>query len=246
MRQRMDGQLKARLGATDDEWAKMGPKIDTIRRLQMELRPPRPEFGPRGMRGRGPGGPGGPGGQGGPGGPNAAARGGPDGGGRGGPGGPDGQGGPRGEMGLGGPGGPGGRGGPGGPEQLSAVQVAVRHLNDLLRSPDTKPAEITTAVAKLRDERATVKTDLGKDQDELKGLVNAKQEAILRRWGYWNRSPLKSRSKPVGPTTGRPAHYKSGRVTATRLEISYLPHLRRSDDPFMSSTPIGDQTAIRR
>jgi hypothetical protein len=173
MRQRMDARLKERLSATQDEWETLAPKINTIRQLQMELRPPRPEFGPggtNGMRGRGPNG-------------NA----------QGGPGGPEDQGGLGGASGPGGPGGPGGpdsnaRGGPdgGGPGRQmgnSPVEKAVQHLNELLRSPDSKADDIKAAVSKVREERAKAKGDLAKAQDDLKGLVTSKQEAILLAMG---------------------------------------------------------------
>jgi hypothetical protein len=65
----------------------------------------------------------------------------------------------------------------------SAVEKAVQHLNELLRSPDTKADDIKAAVAKVRGERTKAKGDLAKDQDELKSLVTAKQEAILLAMG---------------------------------------------------------------
>lgn len=64
MRQRMADRMKQQLGATDDEWKALGPKIEKIQTLQMQSRP---GAGMRGMGRRGPGGPnGGPGGPGGP------------------------------------------------------------------------------------------------------------------------------------------------------------------------------------
>jgi hypothetical protein len=87
------------------------------------------------------------------------------------------------QGGPGGPGGPGGQGGPGRQIGNSAVENAVQHLNELLRSPDTKADDIKTAVAKVRQERAKAKGDLAKDQDDLKGLVTSKQEAVLLAMG---------------------------------------------------------------
>lgn len=76
MRQRMAEALKERLGATDEEWQALEPKIEAVLRAQQNARAGGMGFGPMGGRG-GRGGMGGPGG------------GGPGGGGPGGPGGPD-------------------------------------------------------------------------------------------------------------------------------------------------------------
>jgi len=54
MRRRFHEQLKADMGAGDDEWATLRPKVEAVTRLQDELRegrgifPPRPAPGPRG------------------------------------------------------------------------------------------------------------------------------------------------------------------------------------------------------
>jgi hypothetical protein len=77
----------------------------------------------------------------------------------------------------------GGPGGPGGPMANSAVQKAVHHLNDVLRTPDAKPDDIKAAVAAVRDARTKTKTDLGKAQDDLKSVVSSRQEAILLAMG---------------------------------------------------------------
>ena len=172
MRQRMEERLKERLSVSDDQWAVIGPKIEKVRQLQMELRPPRPDFGPGGPRG-GPGrqdgnaqpGPGAPGDQGGPPAPDN--------------GGPNGPAGP-GEI---GPGGPGGPAAPGGPMQNSPVQKAVNELNQVLRSPDAKEDQIKAACAKVRELRGKTKTDLATAQQDLKSVLSARQQAVLLAMG---------------------------------------------------------------
>jgi hypothetical protein len=171
MRQRMEERLKERLGATDDQWPALRAKIEAVQQLQRELHP-RPPFGPGGPRGNGgPGNRGGPNGnvRGGPGGPNSDARGGPDG--------PGPGGGPPDDPANMGP------GGPGGPTANSTLLKAVDELNKLLRTEDAKPDDIKAAIAKLRDERANVKTELTKAQTDLQSVVSTRQEAILLTMG---------------------------------------------------------------
>jgi Spy/CpxP family protein refolding chaperone len=165
MRQRMEAALKQRLGVTDDEWAVLSPKIQKVRQLQMQLRPPRPDFGPR----NGPPGaeqntnnnqdqnsPPPP-----PGNPNDQS--GPPGGGP-----PD--------MNQQGPGGP--------PEMAnSPIQKALDHLNQLLRSTDSSDSEIQAACDAVRKARADAKSDLAKAQDDLKSVVTPRQEAVLLAMG---------------------------------------------------------------
>lgn len=157
MRQRMEEMLKERLGATDDEWSVLQPKIEAVQKLQHELHP-RPDFGPGGPRGNGDaaGPPDGPGGQ------NPDARGGPD---------------------ASGPGGGPPDMGPGGPNDNSPLQKAVGQLNDLLRTGDPKPDDVKAAMAKVRDERTKVRADLVKAQSDLKSVVSTKQEAVLLTMG---------------------------------------------------------------
>jgi hypothetical protein len=170
----MEERLKERLGTTDDQWPALRAKIEAVQQLQRELHP-RPPFGPGGPRGNfGPGNRGGPngnarGGPGGPGGPNSNARGGPDG--------PGPGGGPPDDPANMGP------GGPGGPTDNSALQKAVDELSKLLRTEDAKPDDIKAAIAKVRDERANVKTELTKAQTDLQSVVSTRQEAILLTMG---------------------------------------------------------------
>jgi Spy/CpxP family protein refolding chaperone len=171
MRQRMESALKHRLGVTDEEWAVLSPKIQKVRQLQNQLRPPRPDFGPR----NGP--PGGP--------PNADQNnnnqdqnpppppqgnsnnqsahpsGSPD-------------------MNAQGPGGP-----PGPPPEIanSPVQKAVDHLNQLLRTKDSSDSDIQSACDALRQARTTAKSNLSKAQEDLKSVVTPRQEAALLAMG---------------------------------------------------------------
>ncbi len=156
MRQRMEAALKQRLGVTDDEWAVLSPKIQKVRQLQMQLRPPRPDFGP-GPRNGPPGAdqntnnnqdqsPPPP------------------------PGSPDNQGGP---------------GGPPGPPEManSPVQKAVDHLNQLLQKSDSSDSDIQSACDAVRQARATAKSELSKAQEDLKSVVTPRQEAVLLAMG---------------------------------------------------------------
>jgi Spy/CpxP family protein refolding chaperone len=164
MRQRMEAALKQRLGVTDDEWAVLSPKIQKVRQLQMQLRPPRPDFGPRppnpdqngnnqdqatppppgnGDQSNSPNTPPPP---------------------------PD----------MQGPGGP-----PGGPPEMahSPVQKAVDHLNQLLHSTDASDSDIQAACDAVRKTRADAKSDLAKAQEDLKSVVTPHQEAVLLAMG---------------------------------------------------------------
>ena len=174
MRQQMMDRLKDAMGASDDEWKVMQPKIENVQQLQRQSGGRGP-----GMFGPPPGGPGGPG-NGGPGGPPPA---GPDNAGPGGPppadnGGP----GPNGPP----PGGPnGGVGGPGGPggQTPSEVQQKQSDLHEALQSQDASPDEVKAKVAALRDARARAKAQLSAAQEELRGLLSLRQEAVLVSFG---------------------------------------------------------------
>ncbi len=72
MQQRMD-QMKQDMGATDDEWKALEPKITALQQQEMQSMMGRMGRGGRGGGGGGPGGPGGPGGNGTPPSPAAAA-----------------------------------------------------------------------------------------------------------------------------------------------------------------------------
>lgn len=181
MRQQMMDRLKDAMGATDDEWKVIQPKIEKVQQLQRQTGGRGP-----GMFGPPPGGPGGPGNGGGPGGPpaggtdnapgngpggpQAAAR---DNGGGPGPGGPP-RGGP--DGGFGGPGGPGG-------QSPSEVQQKQSDLRETLQNQEASPDELKAKVAALRDARARAKAQLAAAQEELRGLLSLRQEAVLVSFG---------------------------------------------------------------
>lgn len=88
----------------------------------------------------------------------------------------------------GGPGGPGGNGGPGGPPggptgQESAVRQKAADLQETLQNKDAKPDEIKAKLDALRAARAQAKQDLTAAQQELKGLLTQRQEAVLVEFG---------------------------------------------------------------
>ena len=155
MRQQMMERLKDALGASDDEWKIMQPRIEAVQQLQRQ------------SGGRGPGmfGPGGPGG-----GPNGFGPGGPGGPGAGGPppGGPDGA-------------GP----GPGGPQEQaqSETQQRQRDLSEALQNKDASPDDVKAKVAALRDARSRAKAQLSQAQEELRGVLTLRQEAFLVTFG---------------------------------------------------------------
>jgi hypothetical protein len=135
--QRMD-RLKEALGATDDEMAALGPKIEKVMQLQRDAS----GGGMRGMFGR-----------------------------------------------RGGQGGPGGNGGPGGPPggastaNESPVRQKAAELRTLLEDKDAKPDDIKAKLDALRQARAQAKQDLAAAQQELKGLLTQRQEAVLVEMG---------------------------------------------------------------
>lgn len=178
MRQQREQQLRDQLGLDETEWEAVKGKIESIRRLQMQLN-----------LGRGPGGPGGPpggpmgrmDGQGGPGG-----QGGPDGQMRGPRGGGDGQGKPQGQRGPGG--GPGafggGPGGPGGEERMTGpVRNASRELQEALTRKDATDEQIGAKAAAVQQARAKVREELKAAQDDLKSTLTVRQQAVLITMG---------------------------------------------------------------
>jgi hypothetical protein len=158
-RQRMNDRMKTALGASDDEWKVLQPKIEKVMTLQ------RQSSGGRGMGMlfRGGGGRGGPGG------------GGPGGGGPGG-GGPGGGGGVAGGGGFGGGGGA--FGGPGGPQDDSPVAQKARDLQQSIEN-NAGADEIKAKLTALREARTKAREQLTQAQGELKELLTAKQEAAL-------------------------------------------------------------------
>lgn len=178
MRQEMMDRLKEAVGASDDEWKVIQPRIEKVQDLQRQTggRGPGMFFGPP------PGGPGGPGNGGGPGGPppggadNAnAPQAGRDNGGPG-PGGPP-PGGPNG--GFPGPGGPGGPDG----QTPSEVQQKQMDLRETLQSQDASQDEVKAKVTALREARARAKVQLAQAQEELRGVLSLRQEAVLVTYG---------------------------------------------------------------
>ena len=89
--------------------------------------------------------------------------------------------------GNGGPGGPGGTGGaPGGAPtdaNASAVQKASADLRSTLENKDAKPDDIKAKLDALRAARTQAKQDLTAAQQELKGLLTQRQEAVMVEMG---------------------------------------------------------------
>jgi hypothetical protein len=89
--------------------------------------------------------------------------------------------------GPGGPGGPGGTGGaPGGAPtdaNASPVQKASADLRSTLDNKDAKPDDIKAKLDALRAARTQAKQDLTAAQQELKGLLTQRQEAVMVEMG---------------------------------------------------------------
>jgi hypothetical protein len=154
MRQRMMDRMRERLGATDEEWKVLSPRIEKVMTTQRDL--------------RGAGGPGGPGGDG-FGGPP------PQGGPRG-----DG-GGDRGPRQARDSGGPPPQDQP--QQQLSAVAQARQNLREAIDDSKTSADDLAKLVKTYRETRDQAKDNLVKVQKELKELVTPKQEAFFVSMG---------------------------------------------------------------
>ena len=131
MRQRMEERLKEELGASDDEWKALQPKIEKVMELERDA-----NGGRRGMFGRGR------------------------------------------------------RGGPGGDQATptptppsSPVQEKAQALQKVLDNKDAKPEEVKSALQAYRAARADAKQQLAKAQDDLRGLLTARQESVLVMFG---------------------------------------------------------------
>jgi DNA repair exonuclease SbcCD ATPase subunit len=79
-------------------------------------------------------------------------------------------------------------GGPGGPNaaqdpNASAVQKAVADLRTTLENKDAKPDEIKAKLDAVRQARAQAKQNLTAAQQELKGLLTQRQEAVMVEMG---------------------------------------------------------------
>lgn len=196
---RMD-ELKDALNASQEQWTLLAPKIQKIQQLRRDVSGSGGGMGGPGG-GFGPGGPP-PGGGFGPGGPDQ--HGSPDDSGPNGNGSPDGpppttrpahssattrpahapplagfaEHGPH-EFAHPNDDGPGpGRGGP----HRSDVQDKLDDLSDALDT-NAKPDEIRAKIAALHEARAKARTGLEKSQDELRGMIDARQEAVLITMG---------------------------------------------------------------
>lgn len=131
-RQRMLDRVKQQLGASDEEFTALSPKIEKVMQLQRDAGG-RGGFG--GRRGGGQGGPGG------------------------------------------------GQGGTPPTTPPSAVQTASTELQTTLDNKDAKPEEIKAKLDALRAAKAQAKQDLAGAQQELKGLLTQRQEAVLVEMG---------------------------------------------------------------
>jgi hypothetical protein len=82
----------------------------------------------------------------------------------------------------------GGQGGPGGPQggstaNESPVRQKAAELRETLDNKDAKPDEIKAKLDALRAARAQAKQDLAAAQQELKGLLTQRQEAVMVEMG---------------------------------------------------------------
>jgi hypothetical protein len=81
----------------------------------------------------------------------------------------------RGMFGFGrGPGSPGGQ-----DQQLSPVQEKVKALQDAVASPDATPDDVKAKLDALRQAKAKAREELAKAQDDLRSVINLKQEAVF-------------------------------------------------------------------
>ena len=140
--QRMMDNLKDQLGASDDEFAAMQPKIEKVFQLQRETQG-------QGMRALF-GGRGGGGGRGGRGGNN---------------------------------GGGGNGGGPGGDQPATPMAAATAALKDTLDNKDSKPDDIKAKLDAYRAAKAQAKDEMTKAQEDLKGVLTQRQEAVMVELG---------------------------------------------------------------
>jgi len=162
MRADMMSGLQKMLGASDEDWKVLGPRVERVMTLSREASGMMGGFGLMG----GPGGRGGSGrrgGQGGRGGDRA--------------GGPGGPGGPGGDM----AGGPGGFGGP--QFTLSATDKAMQSLGATVDDTKSTPAQIKAKLAAFRNTRAQARKQLAQARKAVQDLVTARQEALLVMMG---------------------------------------------------------------
>ncbi len=68
---------------------------------------------------------------------------------------------------------------PGGTQPQSAVQTASTDLQKTLENKDAKPDEIKTKLDALREAKTKAKSDLAAAQQDLRGVLSQRQEAVL-------------------------------------------------------------------
>jgi len=162
MRQMMEQRLREMLGATEQEWVVLGPRVLKVQELSRQVEGRGGMMGGRGgmMGGRG----GMMGGRGGPGGANDA-------------------GGPGGNQ----PGGnqPGGRFGAQ-DRELSAVEKAQQELETVLQNTAATPENIKQGLTKLRAAKEKAKQELATAQKELRDVLTVRQEALCVLNGWLN------------------------------------------------------------
>lgn len=137
MRQRMMDMMKQQMGASDEEWAVLQPKIEAVTNAQRDARVG--GFG-GGWGGRGGFGGGGPGGGG---------------------------------------GGEGRRGDREGRGEQSPVATAARSLNETLQNESASADEIQQKLTAYREARTQAEEKLKAAREDLKGVLNERQEAFL-------------------------------------------------------------------
>ncbi len=153
-RQRMNERLKTSLKATDDEWSVIQPLLEKVQDKQREAMVGR--FGGGGPGGGGPGGPGGPGGRrpdaGGPGNPPNNGGGGPP---------------------------PNGRPPGGDPRRGPATSPEAQALRAALESDGTSTTDIKAKLQAVRDAHKRAADELTAARDNLKKVLNLRQEAVF-------------------------------------------------------------------
>jgi Spy/CpxP family protein refolding chaperone len=154
-RQRIAERMKEVMGASDDEWSVIQPKLDKVMQLQRQSASGRGMGALFGRGGRGPGG----------GGPGGGDRG-PGGGDRG----------DRGDRQRGGP------GGLFGGDENSPVALASRELQKSVEN-NAGADELKARLTALREARTKAREELTKAQHELRELLTTKQEAALVMMG---------------------------------------------------------------
>ena len=129
MRSQFLQRIKEQLGATDEEFAALQPKLEKLMTAQRDTRGGRGGFGRRGGQGGNTN--------------DANAQ-----------------------------------------QNQSAVAKAQAELRTVLDNKDSKPEEIKSKLAALRDAREKAKADVASAQKELRELLTQRQEAVLVNMGF--------------------------------------------------------------